>query len=108
MGTLSDKKWVRIMADYSAAGVWSKDGSAADIHELPVRDSLRRDILAWQKIYESSNGRVTQEWATLGWLIAKEVKQELPDWTVVYFDEAKMPVDLISDIPRSLFEYEIE
>lgn len=38
--------------------------------------------------------------------LASEVKRQLPDWTVVYFD-AEASAMCVVDGPRELFEYEI-
>jgi len=68
-------------------------------------------IRAWQDWYETN-----EDWrgdmrfdidgfSREGLAIARAAKAELPDWTIVYFDEAAMRRHM--DGPRHLYEYEI-
>jgi hypothetical protein len=97
---LCDDKWVRIMADYTAEGVWAKDGACESIDELPVSKDLRDRIMAWQHRYdrECQDYLPIQErtidfdfkdFSKAGHALALEVKSALPDWTVIYHDEER-------------------
>lgn len=109
--SLQEDKWVRIMCDVAADGVWQKDGCAADLEELPVSPETRALIDGWQLMYEALSGWGEVEmpnlragiFSDMGRAIAKRVKAELPDWTVVYYDElaARNGGD------RAKFEYEV-
>ena len=58
-------KWVRILADNSADGVWDIEGCGCCADDLPIPAALIDRIRAWQTWYDrDENG-----------------------WTVVYFDE---------------------
>jgi hypothetical protein len=116
---LADDKWVRVMCDYSADGLWAKDGCSVGPEELPVSDALKARLRAWQDAYETFEGFETymhapvlrdsdecRYFAAEGLAIAKAIKQELPDWTVIYFDESR--VRRRTEQPRTEFEYEIE
>lgn len=48
----------------------------------------------------------SKAFAAEGLLIAKAIKAELPDWTVVYFDESRVDRDAYEQ-DRSEFEYEV-
>ena len=113
MDGIQADKWVRIMCDYSADGVWRKDGAGTSAEELPISSALLARLRAWQETYERLDpvfpeGRdLTAEIAAFsedGRQIARAVKWELPDWTIVYFDEERSG----SHIPREVFEYEIK
>jgi hypothetical protein len=99
------ERWVRIMCDYSAEGVWHKDGSGDSAAELPVDAALIERILRWQAWYETAldENFDVDAFSAEGLAIAKAVKAALPEWTVVYFDEARADLDA----PRDTYEYEI-
>ena len=117
-------RWVRVLADYSCEGVWQKDGIPADIDELPVSDELRKQFLAWQEEYnrlwdiyledEEYRPEPFPGWnafSAWGLELAKAVKVQLLDWTVIYYDEEKSWESSYDDTgkrkPRSYIEYEI-
>jgi hypothetical protein len=105
----TEERWVRIMADYSADGVWHRDGCGDSADELPVGADLIARIRRWQAWYEQDDPRDpdarfdVEAFAAEGRAIAQAVKAALPDWTVVYFDEAACR----RGGPRETFEYEI-
>ncbi|MDO9709847.1 hypothetical protein [Paracraurococcus lichenis] len=112
--SLAEARWVRIMVDYCADGVWHPDGCAGHAEELPVDAGLIARIRRWQEWYdtESKDYLPPEErtgqfdlaaFAAEGLAIARAVKAALPDWTVIYFDEAACRLDA----PRESFEYEI-
>ena len=118
------ERWVRILADYSCEGVWQQDGNPADLEELPISEELRKQFLAWQEEYnrlwdiyledEEYSSEPFPGWHSFsewGLELAKSVKVQLPDWTVIYFDNEKSWARGYDDTgkrrPRSYYEYEI-
>lgn len=119
---MDNPKWIRVMADYSSTGIWAKSGGSADIEDLPVSAALHARLAAWCAWYERNDDYLPPEeqkanfdyagFAAEGLAIAKAVKAELPDWTVVYYDEAKFQALMGPPIPpvvrsRNDFEYEV-
>ncbi|MFZ5735517.1 MAG: hypothetical protein ACOY6K_01365 [Pseudomonadota bacterium] len=107
-------RWVRIMCDYSAEGVWDKQGRSVSAEDLPVPSDIHRMLLGWQEWYEAADSTDADRLpfdgaahAAFGLYIARRVKRALPDWTVIYFDESKLPPRGAPDLPRHVFEYEI-
>jgi hypothetical protein len=106
-------RWVRVMCDHSAEGVWHRDGSAPPVSALPVPETLQARILAWQRTFEESardDGSVAAPgFGAEGLAIAREVKRHLPGWTVVYFDEDAYARVRGKAAPgdRGAYEYEV-
>jgi hypothetical protein len=96
---LTPDRWVRVMADYGTDGLWERDGVMMDRQDLPVSAELAKRHLTWCDVYERSEFYLDPSerkrefdlpvFAAEGMEIARAIKAELPDWTVVYFDEAK-------------------
>lgn len=120
MSDLATQKWVRVMADFSAEGLWAKDGSGCGACELPISDALKKRLRAWQDWFEDDcESYLPPEernqprdfnvaaFSAEGREIARAIKSELPDWTVIYFDEEKAEADNRNDGDRSAFEYQI-
>lgn len=106
--TLSECKWVRVMADYCADGIWGKDGAGVPADDLPVPAALKDRLAAWQDAFDSDDIR-EPEFSIEGLLIAQEIKKALPDWTVVYFDSAASDrIEMWTGGDRSQFEYEVK
>jgi hypothetical protein len=115
--SLTLQKWVRIMGDFAADGVWNKQGALCDLDDLPVSDALKRRIAAWMDWYDRGADRSDRNavpfdvrvFSEQGLEIARDVKRELPDWTVVYFDQQRCHESLhVGDSEdRSYFEYEV-
>ena len=108
-------RWIRLMADFGAFGVWDKDGRAEVVDGLPISDDLKSDIEGWSDWFDSDcdfgmpNPRSFPRalFAKAGLLLAKRLKTELPpEWTVVYHDMEKAD-GWDKDIPKSAYEYEI-
>ncbi len=104
--------WVRILADHSSTGAWAREGWPIKLADLPISPALAAQIRAWQLRYEAN-----RDWdgdysfdvetsAREGLAIAREVKRELPGWTVIYFDEWAYKQN--RDGPREVYEYAIE
>jgi hypothetical protein len=120
MTDLTDDKWVRVMADFHAEGVWNKDGAGCSADELPISNALNVRLLNWQGQYDeecedylpdderSERGRKFDRaaFSEEGRQIAQAIKAELPDWTLIYFDDEKA-FGRETDGDRSAFEYEI-
>jgi hypothetical protein len=110
---MTEAKWVRIMCDYSADPLWGPDGAMNYLEDLPVTPDLRQRLFDWEKIYDMQDiGAETPsydvaEFSRTGLELAREVKRQLPDWTIIYFDEEAFSGKL-PNAPREVFEYEIE
>ena len=103
-------RWVRLMAVYGSEGVWQMDGTEGMLDDLPVPPALRDRIDAWQAFYDEHDDMDEEapvldvaRFAADGLAIARAVKAALPDWTVIYHDEAKSKRGL----PRGACESEI-
>jgi len=119
--SIETSKWVRIMCDYAADGVWDDDGVACCPEDLPLPADLAARIHDWQAWYDRDctdylpvNGLDVISFSMVGLAIAQAVKIALPEWTVVYYDEAKAKA--FGDVNRRMhaspedrlyFEYEI-
>ncbi len=89
------------MCDYSADGVWDREGRAGLLPELPITVALMCRISQWQATYDETDfySSRAQGWndadlrrhSNEGLAIAIEVKRQLQDWTVIYHDESRMP-----------------
>lgn len=93
---LAKERWIRIMCDYSADGVWDQNGYATSPDVLPTSIELMMHIYAWQAVYETLDpldGPVDPDhfaqFVNEGFLIAIEMKRQLPDWTIIYHDESR-------------------
>ena len=89
-------RWVRIMAVFGSEGVWQMDGTEGALDDLPVPKALRDRLDAWQAAYddhddmdEAAPRLDVARFSAEGFAIARAVKAALPDWTVMYHDEAK-------------------
>jgi hypothetical protein len=115
-------RWVKVMADYSSTGLWDSNGANAEEDFVPMSAALKARLHAWCLWYEKNEDYLdTPEsifdyvsFSAEGLAVAKAIKAELPDWTVVYFDEAKMPgiaegTEGVKGraIPREEYEYEV-
>ncbi len=109
-----EERWVRIMCDFSAEGVWHRNGAAGSLEGLPLSVGLQTMIRIWQAWYELSDlsDAASAEvfdvaaHAAFGLCIARMVKRQLPAWTVVYHDENRSG-GWQPGQPRDAFEYEI-
>jgi hypothetical protein len=99
-------QWVRVMCDFAADGVWTRDGAADCVVSLPINLDLMNRILRWQGVFEETDRSLPEpfEWtdeeltafAQEGLAIAIEMKQQLPGWTVIYHDASRIPFRLSS------------
>ncbi|MFZ5426792.1 MAG: hypothetical protein ACOZEN_07440 [Thermodesulfobacteriota bacterium] len=88
-----EDKFLKVMADFCAEGLWTSSGSLSP-YSLPLSDDLRERFIAWNWWYDLEyEGRDKDfdmdAFVSEGLGIAKQLKRELPDWTIFYFDEAE-------------------
>lgn len=96
----ADEKYIRVMPYYISNGIWHRDGLHADPEELPVSNELLVRLAQWSDWYnvnddflpedERKNQLNWDEFEKEGVEIARAIKRELPDWTVVWHDERKL------------------
>jgi hypothetical protein len=88
--TTKPPRWVRVMADYGSAGLWDHDGAPLNPNRLPLSPKLRERLARWCVRFQRSFEREIDldTFAAEGRAIARAVKTELPDWSIVYFDDA--------------------
>lgn len=114
------EKYIRVMADYSASGLWDHKGVmielALDHSEVKLSTEILQRLYAWQRWHDRDNQDYldeshrtkefdTQIFSLEGLRIAQAIKTHLGnDWTIVYFDEEKYRATLVD---RSVYEYEI-
>ena len=85
------EKYVRLMADHCSSGVWDKDGCNIDLDSLPIHQWLKSMIIDWQRVFDREaleDSFDVDTFSKNGYALAVKLKQNLPDWEVVYFDEA--------------------
>ena len=99
------------MADYSSTGVWNEYGASMSLGRLPISDELTTDISNWADFYDRFSTDESypnssspmfgnfdgERHAKSGRLLAKRLQAELPDWSVVYFDDMTMEHEYIVD-----------
>jgi len=112
---LADEKWARIAADYGGTCVWYRNGVGTCAEELPVNPGLIQALDGWCAWYgcdsEEEIPRHARNpelkfnpWAhrSAGIVLAREVKRQLPDWTIVFgwpFEQVEMPPIPAKDTP---------
>ena len=93
-------RWVRVMPDIFADGVWDVSGCSRACDELPIPETLVARTRAWQQWYDDEDRKIeapagpedSTDWDIAGFgaeglAIARAMKAALPeDWTVVYHD----------------------
>jgi hypothetical protein len=84
------QRFVRLMADYTNTVLWDHDGAPLDPAKLPLSPRLRARLDRWRKRFQASFEREInfEVFAIEGRAIAWAMKSELPDWSIIYFDEA--------------------
>jgi hypothetical protein len=111
-------RFVKVMADHTSTGLWDSQGVSEETSFVPMSAPLLARLGAWCVWYETNEDYKSPDerraefdyagFSAEGLAIAKAIKAELPDWTVVYFDEAKMRQHMEGGPKeRSFFEYEI-
>lgn len=89
-------RWVRVMCDLTADGVWDVTGCGRSCDDMPISETLVERIRAWQEWFDREEGNApisadylwdTEPFGVEGLAIARAIKSELPDdWIVVYHD----------------------
>jgi hypothetical protein len=102
-------KWLCIMADFSSDGFWDENGCMISRHDIPLTPELMQRHIKWCEWFEKYEVNVVdfdiKGFSREGSEIAFAVKDELPDWTVMYYN--LMLTKKYPDGPRHMFEYEI-
>ncbi len=90
--------------------LWGPDGTMEYLADLPVSDDLRAGLQTWEAwvdLHSLDNPEFDKAaFSRRGLELAREVKSQLPEWTVVYFDEAAA-AGKAPGASRETFEYEI-
>jgi hypothetical protein len=101
-------KWVLIMPDFCSEGVWDSEGAAILAEDIPVSASTQIALKLWSYCHDitiypgSSYGReAIKVVAEYGRRLAQAIKDEIPDWTVIYHDISKQGIK--SDIEYEIF-----
>jgi hypothetical protein len=95
------RQLVHLMADYGSTGVWDHDRAPLDPAGLPLSTKLQARLARW-----TARGEIDlNAFAAAGRAIARAVKAELPDWSIVYFDEAAAAQE---NYRGARSEYEVE
>lgn len=119
--TFADDRYVKICCDYCCEGTWDRKNCSVDHDEFPITDDLKARLMGWQEIYNryhviefdaiDLDEKPDLDWerfSAIGLEIAKEVKRQLPDWTVVYIDVYKARTQSPSSrLGRGVYEYEV-
>ena len=83
---------------------------------MPVSDELRSKLQTWNLFYDQYVDTVDFDldiFSADGLKLAQLVKKELPDWTVIYFDELLSEISITREVrfnvtsPRASYEYEV-
>jgi len=114
---------VRVMADYGTEGLWTREGYMMLGNALPVSTALMARLRCWCRWYETNTDYCIADstfdyvdFAATGLEIAKAIKRELPNWTIIYFDEAILHQLILTGAfigdetthpPQHLWDYEI-
>ena len=89
-------RFVKLMPDFCSEGVWNREGVHMNLDELPIHYWLKCMIREWIAEYDRGYSAMDddtfdmEKFAKHGYALAVKLKQNLPDWTVMYFDENKM------------------
>jgi hypothetical protein len=108
------------MCDFSADGYWLCNAAALAHPDLPIGNALRERLFSWQCWHDrygvddfahAPRSLGIEAFSAEGLLIARDVKSELPHWTVIYHDAEKFDYVLRTywsgHICRSYYEYPI-
>lgn len=85
------EKYLKLMADYCSSGFWNSEGCNLHESEVPVHYWLKQMVDDWQALYDAhslDDDFDVKAFSKQGYALAVKIKQNLPDWDIVYFDEA--------------------
>lgn len=92
---LPDDKYLIIGGDLTEA-IWTSDGQPILLEDLPITDQLRTKLDEWIRLTDDFEYYLPKKdrapfdlkgFTATGLTLAKELKAELPDWTILYCDE---------------------
>lgn len=92
---LPDDKCLVLGGDLTEA-VWTSDGQPIFLEDLPITDQLRTKLDEWIRLTDDFEYYLPKKerapfdlkgFTATGLTLAKELKAELPDWTILYCDE---------------------
>ena len=94
-------KYIKLMADYSSSGVWERSGSNVSLSDFYLSENLQKEITDWSDYYEINDDWMPKKerrkpifdlksFSIVGLSIAKKIKEELPSYQVMYFDEYRL------------------
>lgn len=84
------KKYIKVMADYYSTGLWNSRGTSVDPKQIPIPFWLTEELDDWCLRYDLTGMSCdfdVDSFNRVGYSIAVKIKQALPDWKVLYFDE---------------------
>lgn len=94
---LADEKWARIAAEYGDTCVWYRDGVGTSTEELPINPGLIAALDGWCAWYgcdcedsippharDPSLRFDAKAHREVGLILARAVKAQLPDWTIIF------------------------
>lgn len=111
-----ERKYVKVMADYCSTGLWNKDGINMDVAFYTLSPPTVNALRDWCLWYEKNDDYMPEgqrkrppfdieAFATEGLRVAKMIKADLPDYTVMYFDE--LLLDRLGQVEDRRYEYEV-
>lgn len=114
----SSLKWLKVMADYSSCGLWEQEGCEATLDEIPLTYFTKTRLSHWCGMFELNDDYMPEKerrkpefplefFAMWGEILARQIKKELPDWTIIYFNDFKSHGVSHTEDYRSIYEYEI-
>lgn len=81
------EKYVRVMCDFFADGVWCSKGVCYSTDDLPISDELKEMIKEWQADYDANFNLEDESQYEIHDdhrnKIVRLMRKELPDWTIV-------------------------
>lgn len=99
--------WVRLMCYFGTDGVWNSDDEKADPAPVLLSPGLKSEIVAWKhsldRVDTFGPGDV-ETFQNRALNIARRIKEEMPDWKVVYIDRTKSGADIRN---KDYFEHEV-
>ncbi len=91
---MTNDKYVLIMADYMSDGLWDREGRLMEQQQVPASPQTLKKIQEWVYEMEAHDpldhwfiSEEFNEWNYQGRELASQLKRELPDWTIIYFDK---------------------
>jgi hypothetical protein len=102
-------KWVRIMPDFCSDGVWNSEDAAILAEDIPISASAQIALKLWSYCHDVTVGPIGRSddqeaikvIAEYGRRLAQAIKDEIPDWTIIYHDISKEGMK--SDIEYEIF-----